>query len=143
MENAKSIFLKCDCHAETVVFTRFKWDHDNSTDYDISIEDSYCGGNYMGINGRFKRAWKAFWAKPICHAGVYIEDPERMKKFLQECLELMNTNVETIVHAKWEPADDGDGVVCTNCRTDFCTLFNCTDEFVRCPHCGAVMDGVV
>ena len=91
MENAKSIFLKCDCHAETAVFTRFNWGIKErpEDDYELSIEDSYCGGDYMGIKGRFKRAWKAFWAKPICHTGIYIEDPERMKKFLQDCLELM------------------------------------------------------
>ena len=44
----------------------------------------------MGIKGRFKRAWKAFWAKPLCYTGVYCEDKEKMKKFLTDCLELIN-----------------------------------------------------
>ena len=143
MTDEKSVFLKCDCHAETAVFTSFKWNYDDSTDYELSIEDAYCCGDYMGIKGRFKRAWRAFRGKPIVYNAVYIQEPKRMKKFLQECLKLMGTDVEPIVHAKWELADDGDGVVCTNCRTDFCTLINCTDEFVRCPHCGAVMDVII
>ena len=90
MAKEKSIFLKCDCHAETVVFTRFNWDFkDDDVNYEFTIEDSYCGGNFMGIKGRFKRAWMAFWAKPISYTGVYVEDPDRMRKFLQDCLELM------------------------------------------------------
>lgn len=85
------VFIKCDDNAETAVFTRMDWTFKNQTDtsYELCIEDSYCGGDYMGINGRFKRAWHAFWAKPICHTGVFVQDGERMKKFLQECLELM------------------------------------------------------
>lgn len=89
MENAKSIFLKCDCHAETAVFTRFQWDYDGSTDYELSIEDAYCCGDYMGIKGRFKRAWKAFWGKPIIYSEIYIHEHERIKKFLQDCLEMI------------------------------------------------------
>ena len=87
----KSVFLKCDDHAETAVFTCLEWNfHDRKdVNYEFTIEDSYCGGDYMGIKGRFKRAWHAFWAKPICHTGVYIQDGERMKKFLQDCLELI------------------------------------------------------
>ena len=89
MVNEKSVFLKCDCHAETAVFTRFDWNSIDKTDYEISIEDSYCGGDYMGIKGRFKRAWKAFFAKPIVYNAISIQDPDRIKKFLQECLELI------------------------------------------------------
>ena len=44
----------------------------------------------IGVKGRFKRAWKAFWAKPLCYTGVYCEDKEKMKKFLINCLELIN-----------------------------------------------------
>ena len=92
MANEKSVFLKCDDHAETAVFTRFNWDlfeEGDDVNYEFTIEDSYCGGDYMGIKGRFKRAWHAFWAKPISYTGVFCEDGERMKKFLEDCLELM------------------------------------------------------
>ena len=91
MANEKSVFLRCDDHAEMAVFTRFNWDFKGESDihYELTIEDSYCGGDYKGISGRFKRAWHAFWAKPISYTGVFCEDGERMKKFLEECLELM------------------------------------------------------
>ena len=90
---SKDIYLRCDDHAETVVFSKFNFG-DDDIDYEITIEDSYCGGDYMGINGRFKRAWKAFWAKPIYYSGVYCQDGERMKKFLEDCLNLMEESGE-------------------------------------------------
>lgn len=87
----KSVFFRCDDRAENVVFTRFnwKWDDNDDISYEFTIEDSYCGGDYMGIKGRFKRAWRAFFAKPICYTGVFTEDAVRLKKFLKDCLELM------------------------------------------------------
>ena len=95
-DNSKSVFLRCVDHAEMAVFTKFDWGFESKNsnkrdiNYEITIEDSYCGGDYMGIKGRFKRAWKAFWAKPLCYTGVYCEDKEKMKKFLNDCLELIN-----------------------------------------------------
>jgi hypothetical protein len=89
MKNEKYIYLRCDCHAETAVFRKCDW-LDGDVDYEISIEDGYCGGDYMGIKGRFKRAWKAFWAKPVYYNSVYCEDPERMRKFLEDCLKSMD-----------------------------------------------------
>jgi hypothetical protein len=86
--NTKNIYLRCEDNAETVVFSRYNWT-DGDTDYEINVEDSYCGGDYMGIKGRFKRAWKAFWAKPVYYTGVFCSDKERMKKFLRDCLDLM------------------------------------------------------
>lgn len=139
MKNEKNVFLKCDCHAETAVFTSFDWNH-GDIDYELSIEDAYCCGDYMGIKGRFKRAWRAFWDKPVVYNAIYVQDKERMKKFLNECFKLMGADIEPVVHAKWELAEDGDGVVCSHCHTDFCTLIHCANEFYRCPHCGAIMD---
>lgn len=92
--NYKDVSLRCDDGAEAVVFTRYYW-NDGDKDYDISIEDSYCGGDYMGIKGRFKRAWKAFWAKPVYYAGIYCEDGKRMRKFLEDCLSLMDNEGES------------------------------------------------
>ena len=83
--------LRCDCNAEELVFTRM--DYSNAafeTDFEVNIEDSYCGCDYMGIKGRFKRAWKAFWAKPVYYSGIYFQDSKRMRKFLEGCLSLMN-----------------------------------------------------
>ena len=92
-EKTDSVYLRCVDHAEMAVFTKFDWGFDGKErdiNYELTIEDSYCGGDYMGIKGRFKRAWKAFWAKPLCYTGVYCEDKGKMKKFLTDCLELIN-----------------------------------------------------
>lgn len=85
---SKSLHIRCDDRAETVVFTKYIYKNGDA-DYEISIEDSYCGGDYMGIAGRFKRAWKAFWAKPIYHTGIYVEGEGRIRKFLEDCLDLV------------------------------------------------------
>jgi hypothetical protein len=90
---SKDIYLRCDDHAEMVVFSRHDW-RDGDLDYELTIEDAYCGGDYMGIKGRFKRAWRAFWAKPIYYSGVYCQDGQRMRKFLEDCLSLMDDNKE-------------------------------------------------
>ena len=89
----KDVSLRCLDHAEVAVFTRYDWD-DGDKNFEISIEDSYCGGDFMGIAGRFKRAWRAFWARPICYNSVYCEDETRMRKFLEDCLNLMNEDGE-------------------------------------------------
>lgn len=91
-EISKDVYLRCDDHAECVVFSRHDWER-TDVSYEFTIEDSYCGGDYMGIKGRFKRAWKAFWAKPIYYSGVYCQDGARMRKFLEDCLNLMNEDV--------------------------------------------------
>ena len=89
----KNIFLRCSDNAETAVFTKYNWLNSKS-DYELSIEDAYCGGDMMGIKGRFVRAWHAFWAKPICFTSVFCEDKERMKKFLRDCLDLIEDSGE-------------------------------------------------
>lgn len=50
-------------------------------------------------------------------------------------------DVAPVVHGRWLEADDGDGIVCSVCGTDFCTLLNETEKFNGCPNCGARMDG--
>lgn len=88
-DKTKEVTIQCEDCAERVVFMRHCW-NDGDVDYEINIEDSYCGGGeYTGVWGRLKRAWKAFWAKPVYYSGIYVEDPERVKKFLKDCLALM------------------------------------------------------
>ena len=89
IDKIKEVNMRCDCCAEMASFIRHDWDYQD-TDYELTIADSYCGGDYMGIKGRFKRAWKAFWAKPIYYSGVYCQDDRRMRKFLEDCLSLMD-----------------------------------------------------
>ena len=93
MKNDKEIYFRCDDRAETVVFSRYNWDN-CGVDYEFTIQDSYCGGDYVGVIGRFKRAWKTFWDKPIYYTGVFCEDENRMRKFLEDCLNLMDEEQE-------------------------------------------------
>ena len=51
MEKVKSVEMRCDDHAENLVFTRY------DDGFDITLEDSYCRTRC----NRFVRAWKAFW----------------------------------------------------------------------------------
>ena len=92
MFKTKEVYLRCDDRAETVEFVRCDF-ADGSTNYEINIVDSYCGYDFMSTKNRFKRAWKAFWAKPVCYTGIYVEEPERVQKFLQECYSLTLTNM--------------------------------------------------
>lgn len=49
-------------------------------------------------------------------------------------------DVAEVRHGRWEEASDGDGVVCSECGTDFCTMIHETEKFRFCPNCGARMD---
>ena len=80
----KIVVLRCDDGVEACVFRKY-----NRIAYEIVIEDSYVGGDYRGFFGRIKRAWKAFWSKPVCYTGIWREDKESMQKFLQDCLALV------------------------------------------------------
>lgn len=85
----KTITLRCADGQEACVFHRYDFVALGHTMYAIDIEDSYIGENYKGFFGRVKRAWKAFFAKPVCYTGIYRDDKESMQKFLQDCLNLM------------------------------------------------------
>lgn len=87
------VYLRCDCGAEVAVFTRYEYE-DGDISYDISIEDDYLGGDYKGFFGRIKRAWKAFMDKPVVYSGIFCEDKEKMRKFLTDCLTLIDTGVD-------------------------------------------------
>jgi hypothetical protein len=88
-DNVKTVTIRCDDNAEAVVFSKYTMK--NSTDFEISFEDSYCGGDFKGVIGRFKRAWMAFWNKPVIYNGIYCggEGRDRVRNFLKECLELV------------------------------------------------------
>ena len=93
MFKTREVCLRCEDHAETVEFVRYDYD-DGNTNYEINVVDSYCGYDLMGIKNRFKRAWKAFWAKPVCYTGVFVEEPLRIQQFLYDCNSLMNKSRE-------------------------------------------------
>lgn len=85
----KNVTLRCNDGAEAVVFTRYDYKYGYTT-YDISVEDSYIGGDYKGLFGRIKRAWKAFVGKPVVYTGIYCEDKDKMKRFLTDCLVMID-----------------------------------------------------
>lgn len=87
-ETVTSVCLKCDDHEEMLEFSRIEWSRDD-VDYEVSIKDSYCGGDYRGIIDHFRRAWRAFWGKPIYYTSIYVDDPARVKEFLERCVAMM------------------------------------------------------
>ena len=98
----EQITLRCEDGAEAIVFTKYNFNgtvkeltngHSNYKDcFEISVEDDYIGGDYKGFFGRIKRAWRAFWDKPVVYTGIYCEDESKMRKFLIDCLNLMKDN---------------------------------------------------
>ena len=97
----EQITLRCEDSAEAVVFTKYtfktlvhKTEHTDSIkediSYEINIQDDYTGGDYKGFFGRIKRAWRAFWDKPVVYTGIYCEDKDKMKKFLVDCLKVID-----------------------------------------------------
>lgn len=102
------VTLRCDDGAEAAVFTKYNFRtmccnanesgiKDNFS-YEICIEDDYIGGEYKGFFGRLKRAWRAFWDKPVVYTGIYCEDKKKMRQFLVDCLNLIDK--ESIEEAK-------------------------------------------
>ena len=88
------ITLRCEDGAEAVVFTKYTFNKD--INYEFTVEDSYTGGDYKGFFGRIKRAWRAFWDKPVVYTGIYCEDADKMRKFLYDCLDLVNDNPDFV-----------------------------------------------
>ena len=87
--------------------------------------------------------------KELCPVGrygrnyVYGSDREKYDDWDEIIDEIENmdaSDVAEVRHGKWEEASDGDGIVCSECRTDFCTMIHETEKFRFCPNCGARMD---
>ena len=86
----RCVDIRCDDRAEVAVLMRSDWD-DGDVWYELNIEDSYCGGR-SNIANRFKRAWCAFWDKPIYYSGIFVSDGARMKEFLTDCVALVDSD---------------------------------------------------
>ena len=50
-------------------------------------------------------------------------------------------DVAEVKHGEWKEAEDGDGIVCSVCGSDFCTLVFDVYGYNYCPNCGAKMGG--
>ena len=81
----------------------------------------------------------------------FIEDglnnPDKNKAFGHDAIEIMAevhympaADVAEVRHGRWEEASDRDGVVCSECGAEFCTMIHETEKFAYCPSCGARMD---
>ena len=98
----KKVSLRCEDGAEAVVFTKYFHNpilpngvkFGNEVDFGICIEDDYIGGDYKGFFGRIKRAWRAFWDKPVVYTSVYCEDKSKIRKFLTDCVEVIDEEVD-------------------------------------------------
>lgn len=70
--------------------------------------------------------------------------PENYCEGLYEATELLDdlpaASVAEVRHGRWIAASDGDGVVCSECGIDFCTMIHETEKFRFCPNCGARID---
>ena len=97
--------IQCDDHAELLSFERTIWAKDDEL-LEFSIMDSYIGNRqYQGLLGRFRRAWNAFIAKPICYAGVVVMEKDRARSFLNKCLDILNSDAGGIQHEANDPAE--------------------------------------
>ena len=90
--NTNQVMLRCEDRQEVVVFTKYTFHTTQTTDYnyELMFEDSYIGGDYKGFFGRIKRAWRAFWDKPVIYTAIYCEDKDEMRQFLSNCLDIIN-----------------------------------------------------
>lgn len=75
---------------------------------------------------------------------AHLEDSRGAEHYAYDIIkrELMvapGSDVTEVKRGRWYLADDGDGVVCDECGTDFCVLFNEVMRFKYCPNCGAYM----
>lgn len=48
-------------------------------------------------------------------------------------------DVVEVKRGRWYLADDGDGLVCGKCGSDFCNIYLEVERFKYCPNCGAYM----
>lgn len=98
--STEQVVLRCEDKQEAVVFSKYTYKSITKlTDgqvklnngYEIMVEDSYVGGEYTGFFGRIRRAWRAFWDKPVVYTGIYCENENKMRQFLFDCLDLIDT----------------------------------------------------
>lgn len=87
----KNVTLRCDDGLEAVVFNKYSYGEKYTPSFEINVEDSYVGkGYYRGVLGRLRRAFTAFVEPPVIYTGICCEDKAKIKKFLTDCLELLD-----------------------------------------------------
>ena len=82
----------CNDHCGMLVFDRTIWAKDDEL-LEFSFMDSYIERReYQGLFGRLRRAWHALVSKPLYYTGIVIVEKERARKFLEECLDILDTD---------------------------------------------------
>lgn len=71
-----------------------------------------------------------------CASYVWCENGESYRLAYDK---LQIIELDPVKRGRWYLADDGDGVVCSECGEDFCVLLNEVMRFRYCPNCGAYM----
>ena len=104
----------------------------------IIPDDIYSKGIMTGLNHALKTVRNLHAADVYTEENVINAYTDGYSTGMEQGMAKVATNV---VHGRWEEADDGDGVVCSICKDDFCSIIHETDRFKYCPNCGARMDG--
>jgi hypothetical protein len=66
-----------------LVVDREEWE-DGEVNYNISVQDSRYDHNYTTLWGRIKNAAKVLFGKPVYYSDIYIEDSEKLRKFVEK-----------------------------------------------------------
>lgn len=104
-ETSLAASISCHDHAELLQLERIIWS-ENDEYMAFSIMDSYVGRNqYQGLSGRLRRAWRVFFAKPICYAEIIVMEKERVRRFLNECRAVLDAEVGGESHDKAHSAE--------------------------------------
>jgi hypothetical protein len=70
-----------------LVVDKAVWE-DGETNYNISVQDSRYDHNYTTVLGRLKSAVKVLFGKPVYYSDIYIDTPEKFKRFAEEISKL-------------------------------------------------------
>lgn len=82
--------ILCDDLAEMLVFNRIiMGDEHELAEFSI-MDSSVVKNEFNGVLGRLRRGWRAFREQPIFYAQVVVSDSERAKRFLKECIDILD-----------------------------------------------------
>ncbi|MDL2273200.1 hypothetical protein LJC34_01400 [Oscillospiraceae bacterium OttesenSCG-928-G22] len=80
-KHESTVSIKCDCNCSMFVVEKTVWE-DGEVNYNITVQDSRYDHNSATAWGRVKSAVKILFGKPLYYNDVYIEEPDKFKKFV-------------------------------------------------------------
>ena len=78
-----TVILKCDCGCSMFVVEKSEWEN-GEVNFNITVQDSRYDHNYTTLWGRIKSAMKILFGEPVYYSDVYINEPEKFKKFVEQ-----------------------------------------------------------